>query len=67
MSDKLTEIMAWKRREIAPLLRPVTVGELALLDSKLPLSPSFAAALITSHCANTCADVSSLPVPKTCG
>lgn len=45
MADKLTEIMAWKRREIAPLIRDVTVAELALLDSKLPMPPSFAAAL----------------------
>ena len=45
MSDKLTEIMAWKRREIAPLLRPVAVAELALLDATLPSPPSFAAAL----------------------
>ncbi|MSU24436.1 MAG: indole-3-glycerol phosphate synthase, partial [Opitutus sp.] len=29
MSDKLTEIMAWKRREIAPLLRAVPESELA--------------------------------------
>ena len=35
MSDKLTEIMAWKRREIAPLLRPVAVAELALLGQVL--------------------------------
>lgn len=45
MSDKLTEIMAWKRREIAPLLRPVAVAELVLLDATLPSLPSFAAAL----------------------
>jgi len=29
MSDKLTEIMAWKRREIAARLRPVSEAELA--------------------------------------
>ncbi|MDB6093332.1 MAG: indole-3-glycerol-phosphate synthase [Verrucomicrobia bacterium] len=45
MSDKLTEIMAWKRREIAPLLRPVTEAELARLDASLPRPPSFAAGL----------------------
>ena len=45
MSDKLTEIMAWKRRELAPLLRPVAVAELVLLDATLPSPPSFAAAL----------------------
>jgi indole-3-glycerol phosphate synthase len=45
MSDKLTEIMAHKRREIAPLARPVSEGELARLDATLPRPPSFAAAL----------------------
>ncbi len=43
MSDKLTEIMAWKRREIAPLLRPVSETELALLSANRP--PPFASAL----------------------
>lgn len=45
MSDKLTEIMAWKRREIAPLLRDVSESELARADASLPRSPSFATAL----------------------
>lgn len=45
MSDKLTEIMAWKRREIAPLVRPVTEAELARADATHPRPPSFAAAL----------------------
>jgi indole-3-glycerol phosphate synthase len=45
MSDKLTEIMAWKRREIAPLLRPVAESELAGLNAALPPPPAFAAAL----------------------
>jgi indole-3-glycerol phosphate synthase len=45
MSDKLTEIMAWKRREIAPSLRAVSEDELARLDRSLPRPPSFAAAL----------------------
>jgi len=45
MSDKLTEIMAWKRREIAPLLRPVGLDELAGLHASLPPPPSFAGAL----------------------
>lgn len=45
MSDKLTEIMAWKRREIAPLLRAVSETELARLDAARPRPPSFAAAL----------------------
>jgi indole-3-glycerol phosphate synthase len=43
--DKLTEIMAHKRREIAPLLRPVFAEELAELNRRLPRPPSFAAAL----------------------
>lgn len=37
--------MAWKRREIAPLLRPVSLAELAALDASRPRPPSFAAAL----------------------
>lgn len=45
MSDKLTEIMAWKRREIAPLVRPVSEAELARADASHPRPPSFAAAL----------------------
>jgi indole-3-glycerol phosphate synthase len=45
MSDKLTEIMAHKRREIAPLVRPVSEGELARLDVTLPRPPSFATAV----------------------
>lgn len=43
--DKLTEIMAHKRREIAPLVRPVYAAELAELNRRLPLPPSFASAL----------------------
>ncbi len=35
MSDKLTEIMAWKRQEITPLLRPVSESELAKLNERL--------------------------------
>lgn len=45
MSDKLTEIMAWKRRELAPRLRPVTDEELARANASPPAPPSFAAAL----------------------
>lgn len=45
MSDKLTEIMAWKRQEIAALVRPVPRAELAALHASLPPPPSFAAAL----------------------
>jgi indole-3-glycerol phosphate synthase len=43
--DKLTEIMAHKRTEIAPLVRPVPLEELAQADARLPKPPSFAAAL----------------------
>jgi len=45
--DKLIEIMAHKRREIAPLVRPVSFGELEALDARLPTPPSFARALRT--------------------
>lgn len=45
MSDKLTEIMAWKRQEIAAKVRPVPLTELAALNAALPRPPSFAAAL----------------------
>jgi indole-3-glycerol phosphate synthase len=45
MSDKLTEIMAHKRLEVAARARPVTPEELAALDAALPRPPSFAAAL----------------------
>lgn len=43
--DKLTEIMAHKRREIAPLVRPVYAEELAAANRRLPRPPSFQAAL----------------------
>lgn len=43
--DKLTEIMAHKRREIASLLRPVFPEELAALNRDLPPPPSFLSAL----------------------
>ena len=45
MSDKLTEIMAWKRQEIAPLIRAVSLPELAAFNAMAPKPPSFAAAL----------------------
>ena len=45
MSDKLTEIMAWKRQEIAARIRQVPPAELAELHAALPRPPSFAAAL----------------------
>jgi indole-3-glycerol phosphate synthase len=44
MSDKLTEIMAWKRRELAPLLRRVPAAELAAADARHPRPPAVAAA-----------------------
>src|SRR5258708_5189503 len=43
--DKFTEIMADKRREIAPLVRPVFPEELAELHRSLPPLPSFLQAL----------------------
>ena len=43
--DKLTEIMAHKRREIAPQVRPVFLDELAALHAALPPPPSFLKAL----------------------
>jgi len=45
MSDKLTEIMEWKRREVAPFVREVTEAELSRLNTSLPPPPSFAQAL----------------------
>ena len=45
VQDKLTEIMEWKRREIAPRIRDVPERELSRLDASLPRPPSFAAAL----------------------
>jgi indole-3-glycerol phosphate synthase len=48
MPDKLTEIMAWKRAEIASRLRPVAEVELARLDASLPRPPSMMAALARS-------------------
>lgn len=43
--DKLTEIMAWKRSEVAPRTRTVSEAELAAADAALPRPPSFASAL----------------------
>jgi indole-3-glycerol phosphate synthase len=43
--DKLTEIMAHKRLEIAPMLRPVSDAELARTNANRPAPPPFAAAL----------------------
>ncbi len=43
--DKLTEILAHKRRELAPRIRPVTEAELARAGAASPRPPPFAAAL----------------------
>jgi indole-3-glycerol phosphate synthase len=43
--DKLAEIMAHKRREIAPRVRPVPAAELARASAGRPKPPSLAAAL----------------------
>lgn len=43
--DKLTEIMTWKRQEIASLVRDVALTELEELHASLPVPPSFASAL----------------------
>ena len=43
--DKLTEIMTQKRREIAPLLRPVFAEELQEINRRLPRPLSFRSAL----------------------
>ncbi|HVU34524.1 MAG TPA: indole-3-glycerol phosphate synthase TrpC [Opitutaceae bacterium] len=45
MADKLTEIMTWKRQEIAPRLRAVTDAELARANAAGSRPPGFAAAL----------------------
>lgn len=45
MADKLTEIMAWKRQEIAASIRPIDLDELRELRHRLPRPLSFADAL----------------------
>jgi indole-3-glycerol phosphate synthase len=45
MSDKLTEIMAWKRQEVAPRIRAVSAAELQQAGSASPRPPSWAQAL----------------------
>lgn len=45
MADKLDEIMAWKRQEVASLTRDVPLEELSALHASLPPVPSFAQAL----------------------
>ena len=39
MSDRLTEIMDWKRREIAPLIRPIPDRELERLAKRPDANP----------------------------
>ncbi len=43
--DKLAEIMAWKRKEIAELIRPVDEEEFVTISQKNSHQPSFAKAL----------------------
>jgi len=43
--DKLTEIMEWKRREIAPRIRTVSERELSRLDASIPKPQPFIPAL----------------------
>ena len=45
MKDILQEIMEWKRREIAPRIREVSLEELAEANARLPKPPSFSWAL----------------------
>lgn len=45
MSDKLTEIMAHKRAEVAARARDVSLAELGELNARLPRPPCFATAL----------------------
>ena len=45
--DKLTEIMNWKRKEIAPRIRPVRDEELIRLAEKFPFRGAFRDALST--------------------
>jgi indole-3-glycerol phosphate synthase len=45
MSDKLTEIMAWKRQEVGPRQRAISEAELARANASRPAPPRFAAAL----------------------
>lgn len=48
MEDKLAEIMAWKRRELAPRLRAVSAPELEAFAAVARERPSFRAALATA-------------------
>jgi len=43
--DKLAEIMEWKRKEVAPLLREVSERELSRMDETIPRPEPFGAAL----------------------
>ena len=47
--DKLTEIMNWKRKEIAPRIRPVRDEELIRLAEKFPFRGAFRDALSSSE------------------
>ena len=46
--DKLSEIMAAKRREIEPIIRPVRDSELSTLGERIKDGPSFLDALSSS-------------------
>ena len=43
--DKLSEIMAAKRREIEPIIRPIRDSELSNLGERMKSGPSFVEAL----------------------
>lgn len=45
MSDKLTEITAWKRQEIAPFMREVSLPEWTSFNAMAPKPRSFASVL----------------------
>ena len=47
--DKLTEIMNWKRKEIAPRIRPVRDEELIRLAEKFPFRGAFRDALSSAE------------------
>ena len=49
MSDKLTEIMDWKRQEIASLIRPVSDRELERLGSRKDLHPFLMSGSLRVH------------------
>ncbi len=55
--DKLAEIMAWKRKEIADLLRPVDEEEFVTISQKNSRQPSFANALMQSDSLGVIAEI----------